>query len=150
MYSRINTYPNKNVACVLHIYLLPCCTYAARVLHTQYTHIACVLHTQKLAHRHTHATYMHMRSHASEYMYATHVQLLRAAYMQFMYSIHAACKQLRTNRTHFFIYLYGMRANFCVCSMHAIWMYCVCSTRAAYIVTCVTCAGVQYVCCIHA
>ena len=120
----IHNFPYRNVACVLHIYLLPYCTYCAYTLHAQYIHIACVLHTQKLAQRHTHATYMHMRSHTSEYM-----QL-------FMYSIHAACKQMHTNCIHFLICLYGMRV---ALSQFLCMLYCVCSTRAAYM--CARCGG---------
>ena len=152
----VKPYPYRNVACVLQIYLLPCCTYCAYMLHaccTYNTPIACVLHTQKLAQRHTHATYMHMRSHASEYMYVTRVQLLCAAYMQlFMCSIHAACKQLHTNCMHFFICLYGMRvalSQFLCMLHHAIWMYFVCSTHM-YVQVCMYAVCMLYTCLICA
>ena len=56
----LRIFPYRNIT-----YLLP--------LHVMRYHIACVQHTQKLAQRHTHATYMHMRSHTCEYMYATRV-----------------------------------------------------------------------------
>ena len=52
--------------------------YAARVLHTQYIHIACILHIQKLAQRHTHAI------QAYEEMYAVCVQLFTCS----MYAVH--------------------------------------------------------------
>ena len=140
------------LVCCIYICFLAAqlCIYAARMLHIQYTHIAChcVLHTQKLAQHYTHATYMHMRSHASEYLYVTCVQLLCAAYMQlFMCSIHAACKQLHTSCIHFFICLYGMRVALSqfLCMQHACNMDVLCVQH-----TCVTCAGVHAVCCIHA
>ena len=92
------------VCCTSATLLHTLCIYAAHVLHIQYTCIACVLHTQKWAQHYMHATYMHMRSNTPDKMYARCVQLLHAAYMQlFMYSIHAACKQLHTNCMHFFI-----------------------------------------------
>ena len=124
-------------ASLLHILFI----YAARVLHIQYTHIACVLHKQKLVQCHTHATYMHMRSHASEYMYVTRVQLLCAAYMRlFMYSIHAACKELHTHCIHFFICLYGMRVALSqfLCMQHDGCILCAACVQH----TCV-CAGVH-------
>ena len=53
----------------LHIHM-----YAARVLHTKYIHIACMVHTQKLAQRRTHA-----------------IQQMKK-YMQFVCNrLHAAC-----------------------------------------------------------
>ena len=36
--------PYRNVACVLHIYLLPCCTYCAYTLHTCCTRNTSILH----------------------------------------------------------------------------------------------------------
>ena len=122
--------------------LLVCCTYICflaahtvhiRCTHTIHQHIACVLHAQKLAQHYMHATYMHMRSHTSEYMYATCVQMLCAAYMQLvMFSIHAACKQLHTNCIHFFICLYGMRVVLSqfLCMQHACDMDVLCVQHA--------------------
>ena len=82
---------------------------------------------------------MHMRSHTSEYMYVTHVQL-------FMCSIHAACKQLHTNYIHLFICLYGMHVVLSqfLCMQHACNMDVLCVQH-----TCVTCAAV-HVCSMYA
>ena len=70
--------------------------YAAHMLHTKYIHIACMLHTQKLAQRHTHATYKHLKKciqfvgnclHAAcmlyinNCMYAAHNNCTHVAYM---------------------------------------------------------------------
>ena len=147
--------------------LFVCCTYicfvAAHTVHIRCTHAAHTIHPycmcciQKIGSA-PHAFHIHAHevAHISLNvcnMCAIGMCSIHAVVYLFMYSIHAACKQLHTNCIHFFICLYGMRVvlnQFLCTRMHAIWMYCVCSTRAAYMCNMCRCARMQYICCIHA
>ena len=98
------------IAYSIHTTYVHTCTCYTCMLHTQYIHIACMLHTQKLAQRHTHTI------QAYEEMYAVCVQLFTCS----MYAVH---KQLHVCSTHA-IQVYYM------CSMRAAYMHSMCSKEA--------------------
>ena len=108
--------PYRNVACVLHIYLLPCCTYCAYTLHTCCTYNTTILHVCCI-----HKNWLS----ATQHMYATHVQLLCAAYMLHVNN----CTQTAYN---VFICLYGMRVALSqfLCMQHAANMDVLCVQHA--------------------
>ena len=140
--------PYRKVACVLHIYLLPCCTYCAYTLHACCTHNISILHVCWYTKIGSTPHACHIHAHEVAHMYARCVQLLCAAYMQlFVFSIHAACTQTAYISSYACMACVWRWTNFCVCACMQYGCI-VCAARVQH--TCLTCADMQYVCCIHA
>ena len=146
------------LACVLHIYLLPCCTYCAYTLHACCTYNTSILHVCCIHKNWLNATHMpHTCTWGCTHL-NTCMQHVCNCYVQHTCSCLCTAYMLHVNNCTQSTYIssYACMAcvwcwtNFCVCSMHAIWMYCVCSMHAAYMCNMCRCAHMQYVCCIHA
>ena len=125
-----------HTAYILHTYCIYICYLAAQHtycihahLHTQYMyiHIACMLHTQKMAQRHTHAI------QAYELMYAVCVQLFTCS-MYAAHKLHTSCIHVfRYVRPH--VHVCGMRVALSqfLCMQHTCKMGVLCVQHACSI-----------------
>ena len=120
----------------IHAHLHMLHMYAARVLHTQYIHIACLRIHKNLVQRHTYAIQAYEEMYAvcvhaacmlyiNNCMYAAHNNCTHIAYMC---ATSCACMWHACGVEPIFVYAAHMQ--YCVCSTHAVYMHSMCSKEA--------------------